>query len=337
MVEATIRDVARRAQVSIASVSRALNGLDNVSEETRSRVLAAAADLGYVPHAGARSLSLARTNAIGVVLPDVHGEFFSEIVRGMDSAASKRGYLLLLSNMHGSGPQPETVLRAMRGRVDGLLVMAPHLDRETLERALPARTPAVLINAPADVANHSNVRLDNAAGVDAVVSHLTTIGRRRIVHLAGPQDNLDARERAAAFRGAMKRLVPGEDILVVPGDFTEEAGEASVRNLLAQGVPFDAVFAANDMMAIGALQALNGAGKRIPADVAVAGFDDVPLARHLGLTTVRARVAELGERAVERLVTMLTGGDSAPVQEFHSTELVIRRTTEPGASKVGLP
>ena len=336
MVEATIRDVARRAQVSIASVSRALNGLDYVSEKTRSRVLAAAADLGYVPHAGARSLSLARTNAIGVVLPDVHGEFFSEIVRGMDSAASKHGYLLLLSNMHGAGPQPETVLRAMRGRVDGLLVMAPHLNVKTLVRALPARTPAVLINAPADVGHRVNLRLDNEAGVDAVISHLTSLGRGRIVHLGGPQDNLDARERAAAFRSAMERLAPGEDILILPGDFSEESGKETIRRLLSQSVPFDAVFAANDMMAIGALQALDSAGLRVPDDVAVAGFDDVPLARHLGLTTVRARVAELGARAVERLVAMLTDGNTEPAHELHSTVLIVRRTTDLGASQASV-
>jgi len=337
MAEATIRDVARRAQVSIASVSRALNGLDNVSDGTRSRVLAAAADLGYVPHAGARSLSLARTNAIGVVLPDVHGEFFSEIVRGMDSAASKHGYLLLLSNMHGAGPQPETVLRAMRGRVDGMLVMAPHLDAETLVRALPARTPMVLINAPGEIGRHANLRLDNAAGVDAVVAHLISLGRRHIIHVGGPSDNLDARERAVAFRDAMERLAPGEDILILPGDFTEEAGKQTVDRLVAQGVSFDAVFAANDMMAIGALQALDGAGLRVPADVAVAGFDDVPLARHLGLTTVRARVAQLGARAVECLVAMLADGSTEPVQELHSTELVVRRTTDLGASQAGKP
>lgn len=333
MVEATIRDVARRAQVSVASVSRALNGLDNVSEETRSRVLAAATDLGYVPHAGARSLSLARTNAIGVVLPDVHGEFFSEIVRGMDSAASKLGYLLLMSNMHGSGPQPETVLRAMRGRVDGLLVMAPHLDRATIERALPARTPAVLINAPADVRSFSNLRVDNEAGVEAVIAHLAALGARRIVHIGGPPDNLDAQERAAAYRRAIGRLAPGQDAVILPGDFTEEAGVTAIEGALAQGARFDAVFAANDMMAIGALQALGAAGLRIPADVAVAGFDDVPIARHLGLTTVKVRVAELGARAIERLVTMLREGDLEPVQEFHSTELVVRRTTDPEASE----
>jgi len=336
MVEATIRDVARLARVSVASVSRALNGLDNVSEQTRLRVLAAASDLGYVPHAGARSLSLARSNAIGVVLPDVHGEFFSEIVRGMDSAASALGYLLLLSNMHGGSPQPETALRAMRGRVDGLLVMAPHLDRETLERALPPATPAVLINAPADVGDYPNLRLDNAEGVEAVVAHLASLGRRHIVHIAGPEDNLDAQERAAAFRRAMARLSPGEEARIVPGDFSEQAGETAVARLLEQRAELDALFAANDMMAIGALQALRSAGLQVPAEVAVAGFDDVPLARHLGLTTVRARVAELGERAVERLIAMLGGEDGAPVRELHSTELVVRRTSDPNASEAGL-
>ena len=304
-----------------------------MSDDTRSRVLAAATDLGYVPHAGARSLSLARTNAIGVVLPDVHGEFFSEIVRGMETAASEHDYLLLLSNMHGRSPRAEAALRAMRGRVDGLLVMAPHLDRPTLERALPAAIPVVLINARADIASYSNLRLDNVSGVEAVVSHLVSLGRTKIVHISGPRENLDAQERLAAFRRAMSRAAPAADIVVVAGDFTEEAGEKAIADLLDRGTPFDAVFTANDMMAIGALQALKAAGLRVPADVAVAGFDDVPVARHLGLTTVRARVAELGARAVERLVTILTGAESQPVQELHSTELVVRGTTAGGGSE----
>ena len=335
MVEATIRDVARLADVSVASVSRALNGLDNVSEDTRARVFAAVADLGYVPHAGARSLSLARTNAIGVVLPDVHGEFFSEIVRGMESAARDKGYLLLLSNMHDGTPRAEAAVRAMRGRVDGLLVMAPHLDRPTLERALPAATPVVLINAPPDVESHTNLRLDNVSGVEAVISHLLAIGRSRIAHITGPAENVDAQERLAAFRDAMARAAQGEAPVVVTGDFSEEVGQAAMADLLQRRIPIDAVFAANDMMAIGALQALKAAGMRVPEDVAVVGFDDVPVARHLGLTTVRARVAELGARAVERLLSMLAAGASAPSQELHSTELVVRSTTDAGKSKAG--
>src|SRR4051794_37303291 len=142
MHQATIRDVARRAQVSVASVSRALNGIDNVSERTRERVADAVRELGYVPHAGARSLSLARTNAVGVVLPDLHGEFFSEIVRGMDREASRSGYLLLLSNLHRGGEQAASALRAMRGRVDGLIVMAPHLQESELLAALSTGLPS---------------------------------------------------------------------------------------------------------------------------------------------------------------------------------------------------
>src|SRR3954454_7335251 len=162
MPDATMRDVAKRAQVSVASVSRALNGAENVSEGTKARIADDVRELGYVPHAGARSLSLARTNAIGVVLPDLHGEFFSEIVRGMDREASRRGYLLLLSTLHGGGQQAANALRAMRGRVDGLIVMAPHLRAEELSAALPKGLPSILINTRAGAAEHPSIHLDNA-------------------------------------------------------------------------------------------------------------------------------------------------------------------------------
>ena len=326
MAEATIRDVAHRAQVSVASVSRVLNGFDNVSDETRAKVTEAVSALGYVPHAGARSLSLARSNAIGVVLPDLHGEFFSEIVRGMDRAASAHGYLLLLSNMHDSSRQAATALHALRGRVDGLIVMAPHLDESALRDALPSRIPAVLVNTRGHADGHPAIHLDNAAGARAVAEHFVAIGRRRIVHVAGPADNIDAQERAEAFRAALAKH-RGVELEIVEGDFLEESGEAATQALLDSGRPFDAVFAANDMMAIGALQALHNAGVAVPGDVAVAGFDDIPLARHLGLTTVRVRIAELGERALERLITMLDKGKESPTDEWHSPELVVRGTT----------
>lgn len=323
MAEATIRDVARRAEVSVASVSRALNGLANVSDATRAKVSAAANELGYVPHAGARSLSLARTHAIGVLLPDIHGEFFSEIVRGMDAEASRRGYLLLLSNMHGGSAQAEVALRAMRGRVDGLVVMAPHLDPEALGRAITSAMRAVLINARGESALHPNFRIDNEAGVAAVVAHLTAIGSERIAYIGGPPDNLDAQERAAAFRDA----TAGMETIEMVGDFTVESGDRAVREALAAGKTFDALFAANDMMAIGAFRALRAAAIAVPEQVAVAGFDDVPLAGHVGLTTIRVRIAELGARAVSRLVTMIEDGESQGGQHLHAPELVVRETT----------
>src|SRR5256885_5356580 len=326
MAEATIRDVAKRAQVSVASVSRALNGLDNVSEEMRERVNEAARALGYVPHAGARSLSLARTNAIGVVLPALHGEFFSEIVRGMDEVASARGYLLLLSNMHAESRSGTAVLRAMRGRVDGLLLMAPHVRDEELVEALPAGLPTLLINTRGEHAGCPGIHLDNAAGARAVAEHLLVLGRRRIVHIAGPAGNIDAQERADAFVGELERRADVK-VTTVPGDFLEESGARAVKDLLAQGIEFDAIFAANDNMAIGALDAMRAAGFRVPEDVAIAGFDDIPLAAHVGLTTVRVRIAELGERALERLLAVLADKDGGG-DEMHAPELVVRATTE---------
>lgn len=328
MAEATIRDVAKRAQLSVATVSRALNGFDNVSEPARERIADAVKELGYVPHAGARSLSLARNNAIGVVLPDLHGEFFSEIVRGMDREASRRGYLLLLSNLHAGGEQAANALRAMRGRVDGLVVMAPHLGATELSAALPKGLPAILINTREGPDHFPAIHLDNAAGVRAVVDHLASLGRKRLLHISGPATNIDAQERAQAFREAVaKRNLHGA---VVEGDFEMESAARAVAGLLANGTEFDAVFAANDNMAIGAIEALRAARRSVPDDVAVVGFDDIPLARHLGITTVQVRIAELGERAMARLLDDFAK-DEVGGNELHAPELIIRSTTDPRA------
>ena len=320
---ATIRDVAARADVSVASVSRVLNGLGNVSPGTRERVEQAARELGYVPHAGARSLSLAKSHTVGVLLPDLHGEFFSELLRGMDLEASRRGYLLLFSNLHAGSSQGEAALRAMRGKVDGLVVMAPHLDKDTLADALPPSIRAVLINSPGDVRSHSNIRIDNRAGVEAVLAHLRDVGRRRIAYIGGPPDNIDAQERAAVFIA-----MSGDGALIRHGDFSVEGGEAAVRHLMDDGAEFDAIFAANDMMALGALRALEAAGRAVPGDVAVAGFDDVPLASFLHLTTVRVGIADLARRALGLLIDELADPTRPLTTEYHSPTLVVRQSTE---------
>ncbi len=327
MGEATIRDVARHAQVSIASVSRALNGLGNVRAETRERVIAAAAELGYVPHAGARSLSLARAHAIGVVLPDLHGEFFSEFVRGLDREASRRGYVMLLSVMHDDSEQAAMALRAMRGRVDGLVVMAPHLSEAMLRRALPTGLPALVIHGPRAITDLATVHLDNGTATDAMVAHLVATGRRRIVHIAGPEGNIDASERASAFRASIARHLPGVEPIILPGDFAEEGGQAVARAIVTGQIDSDAVFAANDMMAIGCLNGLRAAGIDVPGRVAVTGFDDIPLARYLGVTTMRVRIAELGEDAIRRVIDVLEGEGPDTRGELHQAELVVRATS----------
>ncbi len=323
---ATIRDVARVAELSVASVSRVLNGHNNVHPDTRQKVLNAMEALGYVPNAAARSLSTAKSHAIGVVLPDLHGEFFSELVRGMDRAASAHGYMLLLSNMHADSLLAGQAMSAMRGRVDGLIVMAPQLSTPELTLALPGGLPAVLVNSP-DTPTHHSLRIDNRGGVMLVVRHLLATGRKRIIHLAGYPHNLDAEERAQAYRDAMSALAPDLPVMVLEGDFTDESGERLVQKLLADGTEFDAVLAANDMMALGALQALRTVGVAVPAQVAVAGFDDVPLARYLGLTTVKVDMVGIGERAVARLIAEIEGEQTLPTVERLSPALIARATT----------
>ena len=214
----------------------------------------------------------------------------------------------------------------MRGRVDGLIVMAPTSRRRGVcYRASRAELRPSSSTLGRRWAAGPAIRLDNAAGARAVVDHLVEIGRRRIVHIAGPLGNIDAEERAAAFTLAAARH-PDVQSEVVQGNFYEESGRTAVAALIAKGDRFDAIFAGNDMMAIGALDALRGSGLRVPEDVAVAGFDDVPLASHLGLTTVRVRIAELGERAIGRLIAMLEGGEDGGT-ELHEPELVVRAST----------
>ena len=324
----TIRDVAQHAEVSVASVSRVFNGHDNVHPDTKARVEKAAKALGYFPHAGARSLSLARTHAIGVVLPDLHGEFFSELLRGMDREAGARGFHLLLSNMHADAELAAQAMRSMRGRVDGAIVMAPQLDAAGLDEALPASIPTILLNA-AGAGDRPIMRVDNRAGIEAIVRHLVAGGRRALVHIAGPHGNIDAGERRDAFADAMARHAPGAPVRIVDGDFREEAGLRAATALLAEGAPMDAIVAANDMMALGAMLALREAGVAVPDRVAVTGFDDVPLARYLGLTTAGFDIAGLGARTVARLIERMAGGTAtdAAGAELVVPTLMIRATT----------
>lgn len=331
----TIKDIAKAARVSTATVSRALNGFDNVTEKTRRHVCAVAARLGYIPHEGARSLSSKRTQCVGAVLPDLHGEFFSELIRGIDRVTRAHGRHLLLSSSHDDVAEVTAALRAMRGRVDGLLVMSPHVDSEVLQKNLPAAMPTVLVNTRCEGGRYSSLVIDNYGGAGAMVRHLVGRGHRRVAMLAGPEANFDARERLAGYTDTLAALLPRARPQVLRGDFSEESGYRAGRQLLSMSERPDALFAANDMMAIGCLFALTEAGLKVPGDIALAGFDDIPIARYVTppLTTVRVRIAELGELAMERLVLAIgeAGNDKHTTQTLR-TELVVRSSCGRSAS-----
>ncbi len=323
----TLMDVARAADVSIASASRAINGLDNVTAEVRARVLEAATKLRYVPHWGARSLAMNRTNTIGLLLPDIYGEFFSEIIRGVDVAARARGLHLLVSGSHGDLNEAVAAVRAMGGRVDGLLIMSPFVDSQDLAAVLPLNLPLVTIASRIGAANHSAITVDNYEGGIMATRHLLDMGRRRIVHLSGPVQNFEAQERRRGYAEALAGAMPGAPVRVHEGDFTEESGYAGVQAFLAEGYLPDGIFAGNDMMAVGALLALKEAGHGVPDDVAVVGFDDIPIARFTSppLSTLRVGVYEMGRQGLEMLVAAFDETNAGgPRSVVISPELVVR-------------
>lgn len=322
----TIKDVAARAGVSVATVSRVLNEKGLVREDTVRRVLDAAAELNYVPHGGARSLSTRRTSTVGVVLPDLHGEFFSEVIRGIDVAARRRGYHLLVSGSHSEWSEMSAVLLAVRGRVDGLIVMAPELEAERIASWLPTGLPVVLLNCRAEGA--WSVAVDNSRGAASMMQHLISLGHREIAFIAGPAGNADAAERLRSWRETMKRAgVERIDDLLTQGDFSENAGYEAGYAILSQSRRPTAVFAANDAMAIGALCAFREQGIRVPEEMAVVGFDDIPIARFVSppLTTVSVEIAELGRQAFELLLEANEQGRE-PRLAILPTHLVIRES-----------
>jgi LacI family transcriptional regulator len=326
----TIKDVARQANVSVATVSRALNGHENVADAVRTRVLAVARELRYSPHHAARSLSSRRTNTIGVVLPDLYGEFFSELMRGVDQVARDHGQHLLVSSYHGNPQEQAEALRTMRGRVDGLLLMSPYADDTGLAEHLVPTQPAVLINSQAMGADVPSLNIDNYAAAGEMVRHLAAAGRTRIAFIAGPADNFDARDRLRGYRDALREAVPGAQPWVIEGDFGEASGHAAATRLLAAAPRPDAIFAANDMMALGCLFACQQAGIDVPGEIAIAGFDDIPLARyaHPPLTTMRVDIAGIGAQAMRMLLRRLEAkAEPDDTADVVGVQLIAREST----------
>ena len=326
----TIRDVARLAGVSVATVSRVLNASAPVREETRARVLEVTRSLRFSPNTAARTLSRQRAGALGVVLPDLYGEFFSELLRGIDQEAQRADHSLLVSSSHHDSRGIEAAVRAMRGRVDGLMVMAPDVSAPLLADVLPSGVPTVLLNGPAVDADVYEITVDNFGGARTMTRHLIALGHRRIGFIAGAELNHEASERERGHRAALREAgLHGEPPLSVRGDFTEDGGWRGARELLASGSPPSVIFAANDAMAVGALSALREAGLVVPTDVAVVGFDDIPVARFLNppLTSIRVGIAALGERAASLLLAALaerSPPDHPPRRVVLPAALVIR-------------
>ena len=338
----TLEQVAALAGVSRATVSRVVNGSPKVSPPVRAQVERAVAKLGYVPNRAARSLVTRRADSVALVVSEPHARFFSEpffagMVRGVSAALAETGIQLVLLIAQDSGVPGRLERYVVGGHVDGVLLASLHGDDPlpgTLERA---GVPAILVGRPTGVVPRSIgagpaswVDADNRGGAARAVDHLARRGRRRIATITGPLDMGVGLDRLEGYRDGLAAagLATGGD-LAEAGDFTEEGGAAAMARLLARpGDPVDAVFAASDLMAAGALRALRAAGRRVPEDVAVVGFEDSAMARFAQppLTTVRQPIEELGRQAT-RLLLARINGEAGGMHLVLDTELVVRSST----------
>jgi LacI family transcriptional regulator len=265
---------------------------------------------------------------LGVLLPDLYGEFFSELIRGIDQAAQAEGYHLLVSSSHDHADELEAALQGMNARVDGLVVMAPTVGARVLEELLPRNVPIVLLNSEGGARAIASLRIDSYGGARAIVTHLIEHGHRRIGTIQGPALNFDARERLRGYRSALADAgLEAAQCLEVDGDFTGSAGYAGAEVLLRLEPRPTAIFAANDAMAIGALSALRAAGVTVPEQMAVVGFDAVSSTQYAipPLTSVYGPTLEMGARAVTQLAAAVQGG-AAVGPDVLPVTLVLRRS-----------
>lgn len=331
---ATIEDVARQAEVSVATVSRALRGLANVAPATRARVEAAATALSYRPDPNASRLAAGRAHAVGVAMPMLGGWYFSQVLAGIEAALAPAGFDLLVYAAAGPEDRRRFLSDALpvRRRVDGLVLVDIHLPAEDVARWAESGVRLVTIGLRCEP--FPSVTIDNRAAAAAAVRHLLDLGHRDVAlidaleadrfHFTVPNDRRAGFEDALAERGLVARAEH-----VMPSPFTVDGGRTAMDALLACRVRPTAVFAASDEMAIGALHSLHLHGLHAPGDVSIAGFDDHDLAEAVGLTTVRQPVVDMGGRAAALLLAELKAGhpDGDPV--VFPTELVVRRTTGP--------
>jgi LacI family transcriptional regulator len=324
----TIADVARKSGVSIATVSRVLNASAPVDQETARRVRAAIMELNYIPHAAARTLASRRTHTIGLLLPEIGGAFFQPMLRGIEAGAVEAGYDLLIHTTQT--PHSANTHRRPLGEhnTDGLLIFTDSVDLHELNRLNAIGFPVVLLHqTPPRKLNIPMVTIENRSGARQVVDHLIEVHtRRRILYLQGPDGHEDSTWREKGYREALQsHHIAYDPSLVARGGFNRDEARASVELLLRKGVEFDAIFAGDDEAAVGVLQALRQANRKVPQEIAVVGFDDQVFASTLSpaLTTVRAPTEQVGREAAHLLARILHGEQYESRLVLH-TELVVR-------------
>jgi len=331
----TIYDVARLAGVSTATVSRALNGTARIAPATQAAIDAAVEQLGYRPNSIARSLVTKSTQTIALLLPDISNPFYAALVSGIQEYVLSHDHTMLLCTTEGNAEREEQYLQLLRAKqVDGALVDGLVLPADRLARFVADGFPIVCLDRDIDSAAIPVVQVDNHLGGKMATQHLVVLGHKRIAHITGAPVLGISKERQAGYAEALETAGIGFDHrLIAIGTFTEDGGYRAARDLLLLNPELTAIFAANDLTAVGALNAIAESGRRVPDDVSVVGFDDLRLASYTSppLTTVRQPATRIARLASELLIGLTRGDEVGQMRHLLEPSLVIRSSTAPPA------
>ncbi|MBS1792722.1 MAG: LacI family DNA-binding transcriptional regulator [Acidobacteria bacterium] len=328
-----IKDIAREAGVSTATVSHVINKTKYVTDETREKVQQAIKKFDYHPNAHAQMLALGRSKIIGLLVSDISNPFFPEIIKSVEASVIEKGYdLILLNTNYNVERAVEDVHRLIQMKVAGIVLMISEFDESLVEIARRKKTSIVFHDLGAVGEKMSNVILDYAVGIDEAVQHLVSLGHKNIAHIAGSQEIHSGRVREAAFIAAMKKHFPkAGKPKIYEGDFRFEGGRRAASQMLQEKELPTGVVVANDLMALGAMQEFKAAGRRVPQDISIIGFDDIAFAGLADppLTTVCSPRVEIGRRAVEALMMTVDRPSQHGIEVRIPTYLIKRDSTAP--------
>lgn len=329
-----IVQVAKRANVSTATVSRVLNGFPGVREKTVEKVRRAIKEMNYVPNPNARSLRVGRTRLFGLIISDVNNPFFPELIDAFESLAAAQGIEVIFTHTNYDPKRLHNCIRRMIERsVDAIAVMTSEVEEEALQQATQAGVPLVLMNQRKFVEKYPNILVEYATGFREALEHLLALGHRDIGFIAGPANLNSAQGRKEAFKAALRAHgLKVRPEWIVAGDMRVEGGRTAMARLLAGNPRPTAVLASNDLMAVGALQAAHQARIRVPKEMSIIGFDDLPITEmvHPALSTIRHPRREVAARAFDCLWKAVQGEDPATGDVLHP-HLVVRSSTAPPA------
>jgi len=328
-----IRDVAERAQVSTATVSRVVSGIDVVKPATAARVRKAIEELGYVPNSSARTLSMGRSNLFGVVISDITNPFFPELIHTFNELAVQHKYRAIFANTNYSPERMESSIQGLlEQKVEGIAIMTsemgPHLIRMIADRGIPM----VFLDQPVSQKNLSNIVVDYKSGVEQALDHIITLGHRRIAYIGGPQNLRSAAWRQKFFMEALREKgIALDEHYLATGNHRVDGGSAAMQKILQHQPAPTAVITSNDLTAIGAIAAIYEAGLQVPRDISVVGFDDIEISSAFNppLTTVRLSRAEIATRAFFALYSATNQTALPPAEHLVPTALIIRKSTAP--------